>query len=1091
MSGTSIDVALRVQAQLAEARKEVQGLKSDMQELGRVGKQASADVASVPAVTPAPAPAAATVPATQTSSSIQQTTSALQDKAAATKAVADAQANQAAAADRAAAAEDRLSAAQATSSAAPDNTAALAAAKTQQAKAAEVVATATDREKAALDRLIASLDPAATEGHRLAGVQNELNAALAKGLVTQEQHTRLMGLAQQRYTGLGVSAGQTAAAMRMLPAQITDVTTSLASGMPVWLVAIQQGGQIKDSFGGIGPAARALVGMLSPAKVAVAGLAVAAGGLAAIMAKGERDAMAYNVAIQTTGNSAGATSGRIQALAEEAAKVSGISKGAAEQAAVAMVQSGRLGIDVIGNLTQSVKGYAAATGATTDAAASNLAKLFTDPAKAAKQLDEQFNFLSGAQRRHIALLVEQGKTEQAQLELSRQTAEHFGRVVPENLGDLQRAWNWVTKAAAGAWDTMMGIGRQKTVAEQLKDQQGTVAGLEELIRQRGDRALGNLPTLLAAAQGQLTELQAKEATDAKAADEKAAATTKDRRVKLLREQFDSEGKAFATGAQQIAKAKKDLDELLAAGPDAGGISQAEYDKRLRSIRERANRGTPKGDTAAEMLMQKIKSDLSVLQASIRDSDALLVKALQEGQASLDDAYNKRLAALREDIAAQRKALESEAGASGTTKARKVEIQAQLKVLGTSLKTAERELADWRRAEQLKLAEMTVRLRVDASALTGQFDRDAIEKQLRSKYAEDIQMTGRISDPAEAEAARGRIDMLISAAAAQAEFNNKLSEAERLQTKLGTVEDALNTQAEKGQISQTEAEGRISLARQAQIPLLQSIIGEMEKIRDTLPPEATAALDEMNAGIEKLRNRMVQATPVVVELGKKLQNTMIDGLADAAANAVANFGSLRDMATSTLRSIAAEIVRSDVKRLLTNLVAPSGGGSSGSSWIGTAFTAASKFFGFAEGGHIRGPGTGTSDSIPALVDGVRPIAVSNNEFIQPERAVQHYGLGFMESVRTLRLPKPAFAFGGLVSASNRARFATGGQVTGGAGAAATVPQVHLQLTSTGTPQKAVSQQASFDGKDLVVKVLLADAASNGQVTRALAVALQRN
>ena len=38
-------------------------------------------------------------------------------------------------------------------------------------------------------------------------------------------------------------------AMRQLPAQITDVVTSLASGMPVWLVAIQQGGQIKDMYG--------------------------------------------------------------------------------------------------------------------------------------------------------------------------------------------------------------------------------------------------------------------------------------------------------------------------------------------------------------------------------------------------------------------------------------------------------------------------------------------------------------------------------------------------------------------------------------------------------------------------------------------------------------------------------------------------------------------------------------------------------------------------------------------------------------------------------------------------------------------------
>lgn len=56
----------------------------------------------------------------------------------------------------------------------------------------------------------------------------------------------------------GISAGQYRQAMRQLPAQITDVVTSLASGMPLWMVAIQQGGQIKDSFGGVGATFQAL-----------------------------------------------------------------------------------------------------------------------------------------------------------------------------------------------------------------------------------------------------------------------------------------------------------------------------------------------------------------------------------------------------------------------------------------------------------------------------------------------------------------------------------------------------------------------------------------------------------------------------------------------------------------------------------------------------------------------------------------------------------------------------------------------------------------------------------------------------------------
>ncbi|WP_443191403.1 tape measure protein [Pseudomonas indica] len=64
-----------------------------------------------------------------------------------------------------------------------------------------------------------------------------------------------------------------------------------------------------------------------------------------------------------------------------------------------------------------------------------------------------------------------------------------------------------------------------------------------------------------------------------------------------------------------------------------------------------------------------------------------------------------------------------------------------------------------------------------------------------------------------------------------------------------------------------------------------------------------------------------------------------------------------------------------------------------------------FPGFADGGKIAGPGTGTSDSI--LMWG------SNGEFMQPARAVRYYGEGFMESIRQMRFPR--FADGGMVGA----------------------------------------------------------------------------
>lgn len=47
--------------------------------------------------------------------------------------------------------------------------------------------------------------------------------------------------------------------------------------------------------------------------------------------------------------------------------------------------------------------------------------------------------------------------------------------------------------------------------------------------------------------------------------------------------------------------------------------------------------------------------------------------------------------------------------------------------------------------------------------------------------------------------------------------------------------------------------------------------------------------------------------------------------------------------------------------------------------------------------IEGPGTGTSDSIPAMIDGQTPAALSAGEFVIPAAVVKHYGVDFFEKL----------------------------------------------------------------------------------------------
>jgi len=106
--------------------------------------------------------------------------------------------------------------------------------------------------------------------------------------------------------------------------------------------------------------------------------------------------------------------------------------------------------------------------------------------------------------------------------------------------------------------------------------------------------------------------------------------------------------------------------------------------------------------------------------------------------------------------------------------------------------------------------------------------------------------------------------------------------------------------------------------------------------------------------------------------------------------------------------------------------------------------------YATGGPIRGPGTGTSDSV--LMWG------SNGEFMQSEAAVKKYGLDFMQSVNSLQYP--GFADGGFVDSMAGAHRTVMPDFDAIGQNASAAPQVHNN----------VRVLTSFDANDLAQKIL---------------------
>lgn len=265
-----------------------------------------------------------------------------------------------------------------------------------------------------------------------------------------------------------ISAGQYRQAMRMLPAQITDITTSLVSGMPIWMVAIQQGGQIKDSFGGIGNAAKAMLSVLTPARLLVGGLAGVLGTLALAAYQGSQEASEFNKQLILTGNYAGVTTGQLISMSESLAKV-GYTQAAASKALAQAVGAG-FKADQLEMVTRAALAMEEATGQAVEETLSQFKRLYDEPIKASEELNSKLHYLTAAQYDYIASLERRGAKEEAGAAAAQYAAEAQERAakrIVENMGYLEKSASIVANAASSMWDALMGIGRTEDVENRL------------------------------------------------------------------------------------------------------------------------------------------------------------------------------------------------------------------------------------------------------------------------------------------------------------------------------------------------------------------------------------------------------------------------------------------------------------------------------------------------------------------------------------------------------------------------------------------------------------------------------------------------
>jgi lambda family phage tail tape measure protein len=467
---------------------------------------------------------------------------------------------------------------------------------------------------------VAQLGVAATASTVVARIDAAEKSLRAQAAAAKEATTATtaLGVAQQK-TG-GVSPGQTAAALRQLPAQFTDIVTSLQGGQSPLTVLLQQGGQVKDSFGGVTEAAKALGGyvgkLIGPFTLAAA----AAGGLAIAFFQGRAETKAYQSALITTGNYAGVTSGQLSDMARAISQSVG-TQGQAAAALAALAASGRLAGVALRSAATAAVDLEKATGQSIEKTVDQFVQLAEAPAAASLKLNETLHYLNQSTYERIAALEQQGRKEEAAALAQKTYADaaisRFAEV-RSNMGYLERAFQSLGEIASKAWDKVKDVGRVASDADVLDDLRTRLAAKQQQgplndtpgVQSSYNKGIAALNEQISA-QEILIRDKARFANLDK--DQASAQQAAIRATDELNKQIDSSATKQEKMNKALAEAKQRFDAIRAVNPGSAllGKEQQTY----ANIREQfADKAAPGRENT--LGKAQLDADLAALKASL-------------------------------------------------------------------------------------------------------------------------------------------------------------------------------------------------------------------------------------------------------------------------------------------------------------------------------------------------------------------------------------------------------------------------------------------------------------------------------------------
>lgn len=605
---------------------------------------------------------------------------------------------------------------------------ALIATEERQAEAAKKAAGAHREEGQALEDLLGKIDPTVAAMSRLDQMEQKLKGFHTSGALDAETFGEYQAKIDQARTALGgadaalnktgMSAKATAAALRGVPAQFTDIVVSLQGGQAPLTVLLQQGGQLKDMFGGVGPAIQALggyvMGLVNPFTVAAAAVGV----LGYAYYSGSEEAVSFQKELIKTGNAAGTTADQMSGMARQVAATVGTT-GAAAEVLTQLAGSGKIASDSFVEITEAALEWRSATGTAVEETVAEFVKIGKDPVAAAKDLNEQYNFLTAATYSQIVALKEQGDTIGAAKLLTDtyvDTIKNRSKEVTENLSIWERGWKALRGEVAATVDSVKNIGRDQDIASRIVDMQRQVAAAQSAVNADADDT--DARKKLTNASLELKGLIQQRDTMAAIASARALDAQQQQAAIVAMGKVDALEKSAWTNAEKRAEKlkeyRKSLDDIREKNPNDERLKPERIARVEADIAKQFK--DPAGRTGSVDLsgFNDQKNALSAILAEYKNHQKELDAAQKAGLISQESYAAQRAAIIEQqkgDVTfayeAEIKALEDAKGKSTTSAQQRIQLDQKIADARAAMvkaqKDADTELAVLATNEQGRLA----------------------------------------------------------------------------------------------------------------------------------------------------------------------------------------------------------------------------------------------------------------------------------------------------------------------------------------------------------------------------------------------------